>query len=305
MVKVARQHLLVVMIVKELLNRLSVEVELEACTLAQYGRALEKFGGHLGREIEIDDLQVDRVNEFLAFLKTKGLTGTTVRNYRVSLTRLWNFAVSDGLCQPFDPKKLRTPKIDRRPVRAWSLAQVITLMTVAAKIEGKLKIGISRADFLLAWILVGYDTGLRPVDLRLLLWNDVDLEQGRIIITQHKTRQPHTAILSENSIHSLLKIEKPARPRVFPMGKGGMRKLELLLFAAASQIGFRRSRGQGLGTLRKTHATAIYEAEGEHAAAESLGHVGGTRTVRASYIDSRSIRSGRLPPQLQPTAVEP
>jgi integrase len=286
------------MMVKHLLNRLSVEVELEPCTLAQYGRALEKFGGYLGREAEVHDLTVDCVNQFLAALKAKGLTGTTVRNYRVSLTRLWNFAVSEGLCPPFDIRKLRSPKIDRRPVRAWSSNQVSTLLESDSRVEGKLKMGLLRSDLLVAWIQVGYDTGLRPTDLRMLRWDDVDLESSRVIITQHKTHKPHTAVLSTDSIQSLLRIERPTRSRVFPLGKGGMRKLELLLFSTASLSGFRRSRGQGLGTLRKTHATAIYEAEGEHAAAESLGHVGGTRTVRASYIDSRSIRAGRLPPRL-------
>jgi integrase len=84
---------------------------------------------------------------------------------------------------------------------------------------------------------------------------------------------------------------------VFPLSKSGVRRIELILFETAAKLGFRRMRGQGLGCLRKSHATQVYTAEGESAAAESLGHVSGTRTVRRHYIDSRSIKSGRLPPE--------
>jgi integrase len=285
------------MIVKHLLESLQLQTELEQCTVDQYARALRKLGEYLGRESDVSDLSLETINGFLANLKAKGLTGTTVRNYRVSIVRLWNVAIDEGLAEPFNPRKLRSPRIERRPVRSWSPSQVTMLLSAAERLEGRLQCGVNRSDFLAAWIRVGYDTGLRPSDLRLLRWSDVDLSEGTIVLTQHKTRRPHAAKLSKTSIKCLMRIEHPSRQLVFPMGKGGMRKLELLLFAIAHPLGFRRIRGQGLGTLRKCHATAIYERDGETAAAESLGHVGGTRTVRMHYIDARSIKAGRLPPE--------
>lgn len=106
-------------------------------------------------------------------------------------------------------------------------------------------------------------------------------------------------MLSEATVASLVAIERPSRDLVFPLSKGGMRRLELMLYNESIRHGFTRIKGQGIGTIRKTHATAIYITDGECAAAESLGHVGGVRTVRASYIDHRAIKQGRLPVPLE------
>ena len=285
-------------ILPEIVRQIARECDLERCTTAQYERAVRKFGDYLERTPTVSDLHIDSVNEFLAHLKDAGKSGTTIRNYRVALTRVWNLAVERGFAQPYDPRRLRSPKIQRKPVRAWSLSQIKMLTDAAAMLPGTLQCGIPMGALLRAWVRVGYDTGLRPIDLRLLEWSAVDLAAGTIDIVQHKTSRPHNAKLSPAAVAALDAISSPSRSHVFPLSKGGMRRLELKLFDLARRLGFRRNRGQGLGTLRKSHATQIYEKEGEYAAAESLGHVGGTRTVRANYIDSRSIRQGRLPPDV-------
>jgi integrase len=286
------------MTLDDLLGQIATERDLERSTLAQYARAAAKFGLFLGKQAELTDLNEDNLNRFLADLKAKGKTGTTIVNYRVAITVVWNFAVCRDLCKPFNARKIRRPKQESRPVRSWTLSQIKLLVDACEKIPGKLHCGVAIGAFLRAWVRLGYDTGLRPVDLRMLRWQDVDLGSRRISITQHKTKRAHTARLSATSCDLLAGIERPPRDRVFPLSKSGVRRIELILFATAAKLGFRRMRGQALGTLRKSHATQIYEAEGEFAAAESLGHVGGVRTVRRSYIDSRSLKAGRLPPEL-------
>jgi integrase len=287
------------MILKDLLTRLALECELEPCTVAQYARALEKWALFLGREAGIEDLNPNSVNTFLVSLSEKGLTGTTVRNYRAGLLRVWNFAVRENLTQPYDRSRIRSPKIIRRPVRAWTLSQVQMLVSASKLLPGRLRDSkIPRSVFAPAYVRFAYDTGMRPEDQRRVRWLDLDWDAMRVYFVQHKTGQPHSAPVSEASKVLLSQMMEPRRELIFPLGEGGMRRLELQLFEIADSLGFNRLRGQGLGTLRKTHATQIYEAEGEHAAAESLGHVGGVRTVRQSYIDSRSIKTGRLPPDL-------
>ncbi len=116
-------------------------------------------------------------------------------------------------------------------------------------------------------------------------------------ITQHKTGVPHTAPLSEESVKATNLLRKAGEKKVFFLSKGGTRRLEISLFTLAKDLGFSRRNGQGLGSLRKLHATQVYLQAGELAAAESLGHIGGVRTARRSYIDSRAIKLGRLPPR--------
>lgn len=291
------------MILADLVSQIAMECDLEDCTVGQYDRVARKFGDFLGEVATVEHLSTGCVNGFLLSMKKAGKSSTTIRNYRVSITRLWNLAVQQGLCDAYDVRRLRSPRQEVRPVLCWSPSQIAMLIAAAERLPGTLRCGVSVAGFLSAWVRVGYDTGIRPVDLRLIAWANVDLVAKTITFTQHKTRKPHVARLSDVAVALLHRIEFPMRSLVFPLAKGGVRRLELKLFKFAASLGFRRIRGQGLGTLRKTHATQVYEREGEYAAAESLGHVGGVRTVRASYIDSRVLRSGRLPPSLPTSDV--
>jgi len=285
------------MILSDLVIQIAKERDLEPCTIAQYRRAVEKYGLFLGKIANVSDLNEDDVNRFLARLKEQGKTSTTIINYRIALTVVWNFAVGRDLAKPFNARKLRRPKHEQKVVKSWSLSQIKLLIDACEKITGKLQCGVTVASFLRAWVRVGYDTGLRPTDLRMLRWTDVDLGGGTLSITQHKTKRAHTARLSDAACELLEKIERPPRIYVFPLSKSGVRRIELILFKTAARLGFRRMRGQGLGVLRKSHATQIYQSEGESAAAESLGHTSGTRTVRRHYIDSSAIKAGRLPPE--------
>ncbi len=276
-------------------SRVVMECDLEASTVKQYHRAVQRFSEFLGRPAITVDLTHDNINGFLVALKERKLQNTTIRNYRVCLTRFWNFLTEVENYPEYSIRRLRRPKANVKPVYSWQPDEVEILLRASQDLLKKLRCGIDESEFMAAWIQVGYDTGIRPVDLRLLTWDEVNFHTATVAISQHKTGVPHTGSLSVDSIAALLRIQNPERDRVFPLTKGGMRRLELALFREAKRYGFTRRFGQGIGTLRKTHATAIYIEEGEVAAAESLGHKGGVRTVRASYIDHRAVKKGRLP----------
>jgi integrase len=284
------------MLLSNVLDRIVLEFDLQPCTIKQYRMVVSRFSAWLGKKAELSDLTMDNLNGFL-FASQQKLNPTTIRNYRVAMTRVWNYASETEGIPSYNPKRLRRQKLIQKPVLSWSQGQVSALLKGSQDLMGELNCGIKQSELMQAWILVGYDTGLRPIDLRFLRWANIDFQYGTLSITQHKTRRTHTALLSEESKKALKAIQSPERDLVFPLGKGGCRRLELKLFEAAKRFGFRRVRGQGIGTLRKSHATEIYKKEGEVAAAESLGHVGGVRTVRASYIDHREVRQGRLPPK--------
>lgn len=275
-------------------DRVATECDLERSTIDQYRRAESRFSAWLGHRSTDTDLTIENLNGFIASLQ-KRVSGLTAKNYRVCITRMWNYLSEHENLASYNIKRLRRPKIDKKPVFSWSHEQVNTLLKGAQDMLGRLRCGIDESDFMTAWIWIGYDTGIRPIDLRLLKWSDLQIPLGSMAITQHKTRNPHSALISEQTKHWLAKIANPTRELVFPLSKGGMRRLELKLYKESIRHGFSRMKGQGIGTLRKTHATDIYITDGEVAAAESLGHVGGARTVRASYIDHRAVRQGRLP----------
>ncbi len=156
-----------------------------------------------------------------------------------------------------------------------------------------MKNGIVAGDFLRAWIVLGFESGLRPVDLRELTVEQIDFQSKTISIVQHKTGQQHTSRFSEHCEHCLRKL--PSTGKLFTVGKTGIRKWEKKLFALAKRYGFIGRKGRGLGTLRKSHATEVFKELGLAAAAQSLGHVGSTTTATKHYIDSRVRFTGILP----------
>lgn len=283
------------MLLASIIDQVVMECDIEETTKDQYKRAERRFSTWLGRPATYADLTIDNLNGFMCDLQKNGLSGTTCRNYRVSITRLWNYATKHYDHPRYDIHRVRKPKIQRKPVVAWQASQIASLLRGAQDMIGRLKIGIDQSAFMRALVLAGYDTGLRPVDLRLLTWSSICLKSKTFAITQHKTSNPHSGLLSDDTVAALKAILSPPRQLVFPLSKGGVRRLELMLYTESFRHGFYRSKGQGIGTIRKTHATAIYVSDGECAAAESLGHVGGVRTARASYIDHRAIKQGRLP----------
>lgn len=282
------------------LLQLLQERELEKVTADQYRRSLRRFNEFLSRLATIEDLTPSNVNNFLIWLKsTVELSQSSILCHKIGLCVIWNYAASLNMIAAYDPRRLRTPKREINPVEAWSTDSIAILVHSARKLCGVLRSGIPASDFMAAWILLAYDTGLRPGDIRRLRWSQVDFDKRRIVINQHKTGVPHSAPLSQQAIDALKRLREHQCEMVFPLGKYGVRRWEGKIYTLARCSGFMRRKRQGIGTLRKSHATEVYKSLGLAAAAESLGHVGGTRTVKRHYIDASQIHRGHLPPSIE------
>jgi len=280
--------------IAQIVDAIAMECDLREVTLDQYYRVCGKFGMFLGRDANGEDLSYENVNGFLRSMKDKA--STTVANYRLALLRVWGFGADRGWACDVHPRRVFRPKIPQRLVKSWSLSQVKMLLDACEGIPGTLRIGIPIAKFVQAMVRTGYDTGLRPSDLRRLEW--CNLDSGSVTVVQSKTQALHRAKISPATFEALEAIRNPKRDLIFPLSKSGMRRIELLAFAQARAIGFNRLRGQGIGTLRKTHATELYRTEGAVVAAESLGHRSGPRVAMQHYIESSSLRQGTLPPKV-------
>lgn len=168
------------------------------------------------------------------------------------------------------------------------MSQVRQLLDGAAEIQGRLVCGVRGCDLMRAYVLVAYETGLRPSDLYRIRWDQFD--ENRIALVQHKTKFPHGVALSPVAMSALEPLRQSDCERVFVLAKGGIRRWELLLFKAAGQHGFTRQERQACGTLRKTHGTEVCRAKDLASAALSLGHVDGIRVARQSYVAQEAIR---------------
>ncbi len=283
-------------------DQIEMEFDLAKCTIDQYRRSAKRFSEFLGRLADISDLSRENLNAFIADCQ-KSLTNTTSANYRRAICRLWNYLTETENLAAYEIKRLRRPKAEERPVVAWDKDDLPKLLAAAAELTGQLKMGVAACDYFQAWIWFEFDTGLRPSDMQRIAWTQIDWPGKRVLLTQNKTKKPHCVFLGDETVEALARILAPQRELVFPLTWGGLRKWADKLYILATHHGFHRNRGQNLGTLRKTHATTIYIELGEAAAAESLGHVSGTRIARKHYIDHRARRRYSIPsrPNGKPT----
>lgn len=280
------------MLVIDALNSLLVEHDLEHTTQLQHKRAVRRFSEYLGRPATLDDLTLETINQWIIWLgEKKKLSPGSVLNHRSSIVRIWNYCADTlGTVGECPTRRIRRPKRPARIVRAWTLSELELLLTAAKDLPGRLRCGMKASDFMLAWLWVGYETGLRPIDLRGLQWQNIDFATSTITVVQHKTGCVHTAYFGPESAKHLQSLLTCAQNNVFPLCHWGIRRWEAILYRRAAKFGFTKLPHMGLGTLRKTHATEIYRQYGLAAAAESLGHASGTRMAREHYVDSRVQR---------------
>lgn len=259
-------------------------------TEEQYGRAVRCYSQFLGRPASVADLETGRANEWLASVAQRAAP-RTILNRKRGLTAVWNYATDRGLAPAYESRRLRRVRIPRGVVEAWSIEQVEALFTAAHALPGETACGIP------AWLLmssvcsIAYETGIRPSDWRRITWDSIDFAKRTARFTQHKTGFVHVVGFSVITAGLLERLRRYGRERVVPVGPGSIRRWEVQLFAlAAERFGFARRRGQGIGTLRKSHATAVYLAAGESAAAASLGHVSGPSIATRYYIATSATR---------------
>lgn len=268
---------------------------IEPITAGQYKRSVRCYSDFLGRSALRDDLYEPAVNRWLTSLADR-LKPFTIHGRKRGLTPVWNWLASQGLAPWYNGRALKKTKLVYGPVQPWTVTQVRQLLDGAADIQGKLVCGVRGRDLMRAYVLVAYETGLRPSDLYRIRWNQFDA--NRIALIQHKTKFPHGVALSPIAMSALEPLRQSKCERVFVLAKGGIRRWEMLLFEAASRHGFTRQSRQACGTLRKTHGTEICRAKDLASAALSLGHVDGIRVARQSYVAQEAIRPSSPVPAL-------
>lgn len=275
-------------------DQIATECDLQKSTIGQYRKAVSRFSEFIGLRADSSDLTGPKLNEFIAFLQTQ-VTNTTASNYRRALCRVWNFLTQEEGKPSYEIRRLRRPKSVEQPVVAWSLADLRMLLASCDLFENQmLRMQVSARDYFRALLLAAYDTALRPSDLFLVRWDQFSKEDRAITLIQHKTGKPHIVFLSDETVVAIESIRSP-RDKIFPLTWGGIRRWMDRIFEGAAKEGFVRLPGKNLGTLRKTNATQVFIADGEAAAAESLGHSSGTRIAKKHYIDHRARRQYSIP----------
>jgi integrase len=255
-----------------------------------------------GRSVMVDELADELINRWLVFLATN-MSPRSVKHHRTNLLALWRAAHEAGLTDRL-PQRVRRIKVPPQPPRAWALSEMSKLLDETDKLPGVfMGTELSWSAFLRAYILVAWDTGLRPSDMVLICFSQVT-EAGVLAHIQHKTSQPIICQLKPETVEALRKIAAPKRERIF--GDLACRDWCYRLFTRlVKRAGLTGSPKK----LRKSAATCV-EAAGlnagiDGAATKFLGHL--TQDLaRVHYIDPTQVTPKRphTPPIAQPKSLD-
>lgn len=262
-----------------------------------YHRTVRQFSAFLGKPARRSHLRESVVNAWLIEL-AETYSGTTVHNYHRSLKRIWNYLASINEVEPYNLCKMRKTRDDKKRVEAWSIEQTRALLLATHDVPGTLRCGLQASALLRAYVLFAAETGLRPSDLRRLRADQIDPVTGNVNLTMHKTGFDISKQVSGVTLAALQPLLAIDSETLFVLDKSGLAYWSKRLFDIATRThGFKRKRGQGLGTLRKFHATEVCRLRGMEAAAIALGHRSSAVT-RKHYVEADAIAKPELPEEI-------
>ncbi len=262
---------------------------------ANYRRSIRFFGDFLAHPATRDDLDEPVVNRWLHFIAQRRKP-PTVMGHKRSITAIWNWLYEQHLVRAYDVRRLRRVKIEYPPPQAWTLTQTRILLDAAAVLPGRLRCGLDASQLMTAVVMLGYMSGLRLKDQRLLKPDDLS---GTILsVLQNKTGHPHTIDIGVDATAALMPLIEVGGKHMIPVAERTLRTWTERLFAIAEANGFNKRERQGIGTLRKTGATEVARIGGLEAAARFLGHKGGTETARRHYVAPEALGQTPTPPSL-------
>ena len=193
------------MLLSKLIDKYELANDLKASSVNQLRWTVRALERELGRPADVGDLTADAINTHLLALKNAGLAASTIRGRRVNLVTLWKYArrCHYVLEKPVGIRKIKVPQL---APRAWTQDEVQHLLTVIGSMQGTVMTGHKAAAYWRAYLLVGWDTGLRRCDLIKLSAKDVSTD-GLVVITQEKTGEVITCRLRPETAAALAVLE--------------------------------------------------------------------------------------------------
>jgi len=239
-----------------------------------YARALRRVARSL-EEAGVDPSTIDsvRFNRWLGSISRSPITRS---NYcRMGMT-LWKFAAKKRLASESsgEIKKVKAPL---PPVIAWSQPELLQLLAFAEKTSLNFRgSGCPQRIFWRAWILGGYETGVRFGDLFSL--RVAQLKGSRLNLIQHKTGQPIGKILSQPAAHAMAELAAAGDGQTIFRWAISRKHIFLNSKRLVAEAGLCGS----TKWLRRSGATAV-ERTHPGSASKFLGHL--SPTVCRHYLD--------------------
>ncbi len=171
------------MLVRDLLERYSLLMNLSDRSVVLYAHSITKFEEFLGRPAQIEDLEDVTVAKFLKWRATNRRAGRPISIHSVTKDRsqllaLWNWACRKKLHPGEWPGLPRQKKVRKTPT-AYTLEDVTRLVRASRRRRGMMG-GKPSSWWWSTVIQALWQTGERCGALLAVRWGDIDLEACRI-----------------------------------------------------------------------------------------------------------------------------
>jgi integrase len=149
----------------------------------------------------------------------------TRKNYIVTMTTVFNFAIKREYCVSNPAAKIDRPILDDIPPGILTLDQTCTLLTRS----------MEEAPLLTDGLAIGLFAGLRRSELCALDWSEINRESRLIEVkaSKAKTRKRRLVTISDNLAHWLDRDPQESGPVVYRLVNGERKRLSVDMFGEA------------------------------------------------------------------------
>ncbi len=207
--------------------------ELSPTTARRYRQIID---GHLlprWGTSRINELDISELSAWFRSLHRAGLAPATVRQIRAVFRRALEEAVRWEWIDTNPIKKSTTVPVPRHRLEATAPAVVLRLFHAAIDLD---------EDFGV-WVYVAATTGMRRSEMAGLLWRDVDLDGGKLVVRRAIVQVGRDLVVkatkTEDSARRMrldadtLKVLRAHRARVEPLAPGGVFGEEALVWSTS------------------------------------------------------------------------
>lgn len=235
-------------------------------------------------------LSSSSVTRFLSSLT--GRSPFTVAGHRRIAMALWRHAVESGVA--VGPVACRPVRTTLPPVRAWTLEQTSTLVKSARLATGKFrKSGCPASAFFAAFVLLGYETGVRLGDLHGMRIASFSTDFASVQLVTNKTGVPLWRTLSPDCASACRNLASLSPDGTMFFWALSRRFVKLKFRALCRSCGLEGS----AKWLRRTGATHT-EAQTPGAAGRFCGHLTASVAPR-HYVDWSQVQAAPTAPRLR------
>lgn len=273
-------------ILSEYLDYLEIEKGLAENTLEAYRRDLENFFEFCG-DIEIKDIQRNRINSYVRDLHENHFSPTSVMRKIASIRGFFKWACTDGVLKINPALTLEQPKVPQK------LPKVMTV----EEINNLLNQNLNKLQRVIVELL--YGCGLRVSELVNLKTNDYDLK-GKFLECTGKGSKDRIVPLGKKAVEA---IKNYLPERDYLLQKYNINTKQLLInekghkvnrqevYTYIHELGKKLHKSISPHTLRHTFATHLLENGADlRVVQELLGHSNVSTTQLYTHISKKRLK---------------